>query len=129
MYSPGYVSKGNEDVFYEIKQRALFLTEKYKKDQLKVTWLSIRLPTISSFVEIEPLLKIAIADLYVKKFTSDNLILFSDTRMELKSEYLNRVSLFQQYKNIYIYIYVQIYFLFRKILDFIVSHILIFNIL
>lgn len=72
------------------------MTEKYKKDQLKVTWLSIRLPTISSFVEIEPLLKIAIADLYIKKFTSDNLILFADTRMEIKNEYLNRVSLFVQ---------------------------------
>ncbi|OXU16953.1 hypothetical protein TSAR_005256, partial [Trichomalopsis sarcophagae] len=91
LYNPGYASKGNEDIFHEIKKRALFLTEKYKKDQLKVTWLSIRLPTISSFIEIEPLLKIAIADLYVKKFSSDNLILFADTRMELKSEYLNRV--------------------------------------
>lgn len=107
LYNPGYASKGNEDIYYEIKQRALFLTEKYKKDQLKVTWLSIRLPTISSFVEIEPLLKIAIADLYVKKFTSDNLVLFADTRMEIKTEYLNRVSLsaLSQYKNMYMYKY------------------------
>jgi hypothetical protein len=92
LYNPGYVSKGDDDIFYKIKQRALFLTEKYKKDQLKVTWLSIRLPTISSFIEIEPLFKIAIADLFVKKFSSDNLILFADIRMELKPEYLNRVS-------------------------------------
>ncbi|XP_058800240.1 chondroitin sulfate synthase 2 isoform X2 [Phymastichus coffea] len=91
LYNPGYLSKGSEDIFYKIKQRALFLTEKYKKDLLKVTWLSIRLPTIYSFIEIEPLLKIAIADLYVKKFSSDNLMLFADTRMELKSEFLNRV--------------------------------------
>ncbi|XP_011494577.1 PREDICTED: chondroitin sulfate synthase 2 [Ceratosolen solmsi marchali] len=91
LYNPGYASKGDDDIYYEIKQRALFLTEKYKKDQLKVTWLSIRLPTISSLIEIEPLFKLAIADLYVKKFSSDNLILFADTRMEIKSEYLNRV--------------------------------------
>ncbi|KAJ8680351.1 hypothetical protein QAD02_016138 [Eretmocerus hayati] len=91
LYNPGYTSRGNGDVYQQIKQRAMFLTEKYKKDQLKVTWLSIRLPISSSLIEIEPFLKIAIADLYVKKFSSDNLILFADCRMELKSEYLNRV--------------------------------------
>ena len=92
LYNPGYISKGNDDIYQDIKQRASFLTEKYKKDQLKVTWLSIRLPNVFSLIENEPLLKIAFADLYVKKFSSDNLILFADTRMELKSEYLNRAS-------------------------------------
>ncbi|XP_014204721.1 chondroitin sulfate synthase 2 isoform X2 [Copidosoma floridanum] len=91
LYNPGHVSKGSNDIFYTVKQRVLYLTHKYKKDQLKVTWFSIRLPTVTNFVETESSLKIAIADLYINKLTSDNLILLADSRMEIKVEFLNRV--------------------------------------
>ena len=57
-------------------------------------WVSIRLPIPFEYFEIEPLLNIAILDLTLKKFYSENLILVGDIRMELKSEYLNRVSFF-----------------------------------
>ncbi|XP_066589072.1 chondroitin sulfate synthase 2 isoform X2 [Prorops nasuta] len=91
LYSPDSPSKGKEDLYYEIKQFALSLTENYKKDLSKVTWLSIRLPTPITSIELEPMLQIAVADLVVRKFSSDSLILFVETRMNIKLDYLNRV--------------------------------------
>lgn len=67
------------------------LSEKYKKDQSKVTWHSIRLPIIINAIEIDPMLKIAITDLCIKKFSPESLILFVETGMDLKLDYLNRV--------------------------------------
>lgn len=67
------------------------MTEKYKKDQAKVTWLSIRLPVAFDLIETEPLLKIAIADLSVRKFSPESLILFVEIGMEIRTDYLNRV--------------------------------------
>ncbi|CAB0029709.1 unnamed protein product [Trichogramma brassicae] len=91
LYDPGNISKGDNDLYHKIKKRAVYLTEKYRKDQLKVTWFSIRLPIAFKFIEEEPLLKVAIADLYVRKLSPENLILFADIQMELKPEYFNRV--------------------------------------
>ncbi|XP_015597570.1 chondroitin sulfate synthase 2 [Cephus cinctus] len=91
LYDPSALSRGKEDVFYDIKQLALILTEKYKKDQSKVSWLSIRLPTAFTAIELDPMLRIAIADLSVKKFTAESLILFTDPGIDLRSDYLNRV--------------------------------------
>lgn len=91
MYDLDSPSQGKDDVFYDIKQLALSLTEKYKKDQSKVAWLSIRLPTTVNPIALEPMLKIAVADLTVKKFSPESLILFVETGMDLKVDYLNRV--------------------------------------
>ncbi|XP_046743414.1 chondroitin sulfate synthase 2 [Diprion similis] len=91
LYDINSPSKDKDDVFFDVKQHALSLTEKYKKDQSKVTWLSIRLPTTVSSIELEPLLKIAVTDLVVRKFSPESLILFVETEMELKVDYLNRV--------------------------------------
>lgn len=91
LYDPSSSSKGKDDTFYEIKQLALSLTEKFRKDQLKVTWLSIRLPHVVNFIETHPALKIAITDLVTKKLTPESLVLLVETGMELKTEYLNRV--------------------------------------
>lgn len=91
LYDIDSASKGKEDVFYDVKRYALSLTDKYKKDQSKVAWLSIRLPTSARSVEHEPMLKVAVADLAVKKFSPESLILFVETGMDLSSDYLNRV--------------------------------------
>ncbi|XP_046617698.1 chondroitin sulfate synthase 2 [Neodiprion virginianus] len=91
LYDVNSPSKDKDDVFFDVKQHALSLTEKYKKDQSKVTWLSIRLPSSVSSIELEPMLKIAVTDLVVRKFSPESLILFVETEMELKVDYLNRV--------------------------------------
>lgn len=68
------------------------LNEKYKKDQSKITWLSIRLPANVSSIDLDPMLKIAVTDLCAKKFSSESLVLLMETGTKLKVDYLNRVS-------------------------------------
>lgn len=67
------------------------LAEKYKKNQLKITWLSIRLPNNVHSIELDPMLNIAITDLCVRKFSPESLILFVETGTQLRLDYLNRV--------------------------------------
>ena len=76
------------------------LNEKYKKDQSKITWLSIRLPINVTSVDLDPMLKIAVTDLCAKKFSSESLILLVETGTKLKIDYLNRVSMRYAYTNI-----------------------------
>ncbi|OAD54778.1 Chondroitin sulfate synthase 2 [Eufriesea mexicana] len=91
LYNFDAASKGKGDIYYEIKQYALLLAEKYKKQQSKITWLSIRLPNIITSVETNHLLNIAITDLCIRKFTPESLILFVETGIELRLDYLNRI--------------------------------------
>lgn len=92
MYNFDSQSKGRGDVFYEIKKNILTLNEKYKKDQSKITWLSIRLPSNVTSVDFDPMLKIAVTDLCAKKFSPESLILLAETGAKLKVDYLNRVN-------------------------------------
>lgn len=91
LYNSESPSKGKGDAFYDIKKHALTLAEKYKKNQSKVTWLSVRLPNNISSIELEPMLKIAVTDLCTRKFSAESLILFVETGIELRLDYLNRV--------------------------------------
>lgn len=92
LYNLNSPSKGKDDVFYDIKKYILMLNDKYKKDQSKITWLSIRLPTNSTSVDFDPMLKIAVIDLCMKKFPLESLLLLAETGTKLKVDYLNRVS-------------------------------------
>lgn len=91
LYNFDSASKGKADIYSEIKQYALLLAEKYKKQQSKITWLSIRLPNIVTSVETNRLLNIAVTDLCVKKFAPESLILFVETGIQLRLDYLNRI--------------------------------------
>lgn len=92
MYNFDSPSKGKSDVFYEVKKYILMLNEKYKKDQSRITWLSIRLPINVTSIDLNPMLKIAVTDLCAKKFSSESLVLLMETGTKLKIDYLNRVS-------------------------------------
>lgn len=91
LYDPDSPSKGTEDNFYNVKRLALNLTDKYKRDQSKITWLSIRLPRNLSVFDPDFTPQIVIADLVMKKFSPESLILFIETKVLLEPEYLNRV--------------------------------------
>lgn len=91
LYNYNSTSKGKGDTYHEIKQYALRLAEKYKKYQAKITWLSIRLPNTSTSIETNHLLNIAVTDLCVRKFSPESLILFAETGVQLRLDYLNRV--------------------------------------
>ncbi|XP_003699976.1 chondroitin polymerizing factor [Megachile rotundata] len=91
LYNFDSASKGKEDTYYDIKRYALLLAEKYKKHQSKITWLSVRLPNNIGSIESNQLLKIAITDLCVRKFSLESLILFVEMEIQLRLDYLNRV--------------------------------------
>ncbi|KAF7997580.1 hypothetical protein HCN44_006151 [Aphidius gifuensis] len=91
LYNFDSPSKGATDIFYKIKQMALSLTEKYKRNQSKITWLSIRLPTNSTLLEADTVPQVIIGDLITKKYSPESLILFIETNVLLEPEYLNRV--------------------------------------
>ncbi|XP_053983624.1 chondroitin sulfate glucuronyltransferase [Hylaeus volcanicus] len=91
LYNFNSPSKGKDDVFYDVKQYALTLAEKYKKNQSKITWLSIRLPNNVTSIDFDPTLTIAVTDLCIRKFSPESLILFAETGIQLRLDYLNRI--------------------------------------
>ncbi|KAK7789799.1 hypothetical protein R5R35_012982 [Gryllus longicercus] len=89
LYDPTVPGKGNkDDIFLEIKQTALVLSDRYKKEGSKIAWVSVKLPDVS--VD-NSLLNFAITDLVLKKFPPDSLILMCQSNMEVRHEFLNRV--------------------------------------
>ncbi|KOC62206.1 Chondroitin sulfate synthase 2 [Habropoda laboriosa] len=91
LYNFDSTSKGREDLYYEVKQYALLLAEKYKKYQSKITWLSIRLPSNVISLDTNQLLNIGFTDLCIRKFSPESLILFVETGIQLRLDYLNRI--------------------------------------
>ncbi|KAK0089693.1 hypothetical protein PV325_006116 [Microctonus aethiopoides] len=92
IYNKESPSKGSDDIYGKIKTYALNFTDQYKRIQSKISWLSIRLPSISSnVIKSDPPFKIAVADLVVQKFSSESLLLFVQTDAILTTEYLNRI--------------------------------------
>ena len=69
---------------------ALSLSERFKKDGSKIAWISIKIPSPNGLIN-EPFLEFAVADLVVRKFSPESLILMCRTNMDLRQDYLNRV--------------------------------------
>lgn len=87
---PGKGTK--DDVYKDLKNQAQVLSQMYKRDENRVIWVSIKLPFSDNQALKEALLNFAILDLAVKKFPLDSLMLLGSPNMEIKVEYLNRVS-------------------------------------
>jgi chondroitin polymerizing factor/chondroitin polymerizing factor 2 len=79
-------------VFKDLKNQAQTLSQLYKRDENRVIWVSIKVPFTDSMAMAAALLKFAILDLSLKKFPHDSLILVATANMEIRVEYLNRVS-------------------------------------
>ncbi|PSN43934.1 Chondroitin sulfate synthase 2 [Blattella germanica] len=91
LYDPSLPGKGTkDDIFLSVKEMALSLSERYKKDGSKIAWVSIKVPTSNGLVN-EPLLEFAMADLVVRKFSPESLILICKSNMDVRQDYLNRV--------------------------------------
>lgn len=86
---PGKGTK--DDVFKDFKNQALSLTKMYQRDDNRVAWVSIKLPSTESPAAEEALLYFALVDIAMRKFNSDSLILIGSPNMEIRTEYLNRV--------------------------------------
>ncbi|XP_054269456.1 chondroitin sulfate synthase 2 [Macrosteles quadrilineatus] len=91
IYSSHESSKGEDDVFKQVKQKALVLSNKFEKVGNLIKWHSIKLPTNMTTFPTEALLDFAVMDSVLKKFTSDSLILFGRPNMEVRLDYFNRV--------------------------------------
>lgn len=93
MYNSNSPSKDRDDVYHKIKTYISILNEKYRKDQSKIACLSIRLLANVTSIDLNPMLKIAVSDLYAKKISSESLVPLVEIGTKLKVDYLNRVSM------------------------------------
>ncbi|CAH1382142.1 unnamed protein product [Tenebrio molitor] len=93
LYQAESNNKGTADVFYEIKSYATKTTNKYKSEDVKMAWVSIRLPTWSGVLKMEDhkVLDFAVADLALKKIGLESLVLILDVHANITSDFLNRV--------------------------------------
>lgn len=94
LYQYDSPSKGKEDVFAQVKSMAVKLSSKVRSEDMKIIWLSIRLPRSNRTVSLEgdPALSFAIVDLALRKIGVESLTLLLDVHANFTSEFLNRVS-------------------------------------
>ncbi|KAF5271137.1 hypothetical protein FQR65_LT17717 [Abscondita terminalis] len=93
IYQYNSSSKGTMDVFGELKQHATRLSNKYRHQDLKVVWVSIRLPSSERFISIHDhkVLNFAMIDLALRKIGTEALTLVLNVYADITSEFLNRV--------------------------------------
>ncbi|XP_050316001.1 chondroitin sulfate glucuronyltransferase [Anthonomus grandis grandis] len=87
-------SKGGvQDPFNELKSFATTTASKFTNDEVKIAWLSIRLPKTENPLELDDhrVLRFAIVDLALKKIGLESLTLFLDVWSNISVDFLNRV--------------------------------------
>lgn len=94
LYDANAPGKGAaDDAFKQLKDEAMSLSNANKKDGTKVAWLSVRIPNTTLLALRDALLDFAIIDLAIRKFPPDALIMLARPKMEIRQDYLNRVSI------------------------------------
>lgn len=86
---------GSEDPFKYLKQFVKDATARHANDDVKMSWLSIRLPESKKVpiqLEDKKALNFAIVDLSLKKIGLDSLTLVLDVWANITVDFLNRVS-------------------------------------
>ncbi|XP_063985772.1 chondroitin sulfate synthase 2 [Diachasmimorpha longicaudata] len=91
LYDPESPSKGSEDVFAGVKTMAVGATDRFKKDGLKISWLSVRMGVRTEEVRGDPIVGVGILDLVSRKFSPESLVMVMEMGAGLKPEFLNRV--------------------------------------
>lgn len=93
LYQYNSESKGSLDVFGEVKKIATKTANKYKNEDTKMAWVSIRLPQLEKPISIKDYraLNFGLIDLSLKKVGLDSLVLFLDVRSNVTVDFLNRV--------------------------------------
>ncbi|VEN42805.1 unnamed protein product [Callosobruchus maculatus] len=93
LYQYNSDSKGSNDVFGEIKNFVTKTANRYKNDDAKIQWVSIRLPESEKPVCLEEaeVLNFAITDLALKKIGLESLTLLLDVYCNISVDFLNRV--------------------------------------
>lgn len=104
LYQANSPSKEKNDIFIELKNIALQLSDKYKADGSRIAWVSIRLPEIfsesdsngdsvmlSSLYGKNGILSLVVTDLSLRKIGLESLVMITSNRMTFKADFLNRV--------------------------------------
>lgn len=88
-------SQGGNDPFIIIKNFATKTSNKHRNDDIKLAWVSIRLPTPQKqktyLITEYPSLNFAVVDLALKKIGLDSLILVLDPHVNITGDFLNRI--------------------------------------
>lgn len=93
LYQFNSESKGTADVFGDIKTAVTKIGTKFKNEDTKIAWVSIRLPEakIPVYIENNKVFNFAIIDLALKKIGLESLVLVLDVYCEITADFLNRV--------------------------------------
>uniref|UniRef100_A0A336K0T1 Hexosyltransferase n=1 Tax=Culicoides sonorensis TaxID=179676 RepID=A0A336K0T1_CULSO len=100
LYQPTSPSTGPEDVFTNIKQSAISLTDRHKSNNMRITWLSIRLPIRlnsendkiwTSIYGVREIVSLGIVDLALRKIGLDSIVLVMANDAKFRPDFLNRV--------------------------------------
>ncbi|CAH1960940.1 unnamed protein product [Acanthoscelides obtectus] len=93
LYQYNSGSKGTNDVFGEVKNFVTKTASRYKNDDAKIQWVSVRLPESSKpvYVEDVQVLNFAVVDLALKKIGLESLCLILDVYCNITVDFLNRV--------------------------------------
>ncbi|CAH0548750.1 unnamed protein product [Brassicogethes aeneus] len=85
--------KGEHDIFNEVKNIVTKTSNKYKNDDAKIAWVSVRLPESKKpiYTEEYKSLNFAIVDLALKKIGLESLTLVLDVYCNITVDFLNRV--------------------------------------
>lgn len=94
LYEPHLPGKDSKhDIYKKLKDKALSLSKDFKRDNNKITWLSIKVPKNSYHYSHfhNHLLNFGILDLALKKFSLDSLVFFTSPYIEMYNDFLNRI--------------------------------------
>lgn len=98
MYAPTSPNTGPDDVFAKIKQRAIYLTEKHKSNNMRVGWHSIRSPVnlnmdkfYTSIYGAKEIISLGILDLALRKIGLESIVMVMANDAKFKTDFLNRV--------------------------------------
>lgn len=99
LYQYNSESKGTSDVFGNIKNISISVGAKFKNEDTKIAWVSIRLPEAKNPIYFEnyKVLYFAVVDLALKKIGLENLVLILDVYCDITADFLNRVSIICRY--------------------------------
>ncbi|ENN71665.1 hypothetical protein HUJ04_000942 [Dendroctonus ponderosae] len=93
LYQYNSESKGSQDVFAKLKRFVIQASAKYENEDLKISWLSIRLPQAKFplLMENNKAIHFAVTDLALKKIGLHSLTLVLDVWAYVTVDFLNRV--------------------------------------
>ncbi|XP_015115913.1 chondroitin sulfate synthase 2 [Diachasma alloeum] len=91
LYDPESPSKGSQDVFAGVKRKAVGVTERFKKEGMRISWLSVRMDVRTEKVRMDPIVRVGVLDLVSRKFSPESLVMVMEMGAGLKPDFLNRV--------------------------------------